>query len=275
MSRLSTTIVLAIACAVGLTSCATEAGERGFRSGLGQEAELFEWEGSVAAGHHVEVKGINGAITAHRSTNGLLNVSAVRQGQRNDPNEVRIDVVEHSAGVTVCAVYPRDGNKCLPGDQGRLSARRHDVTVSFTVALPEAVDLVARTINGSVTASGLTDDVWVHTVSGAVDVSTEGHVHARTVNGSIQAAMGRAEWEGDIALETVNGSVTIWLPDTADTDLRFRTVNGSSKSDLALNAVDADSRRLNGKLGDGGGMLRVKTVNGSVRLRDLKDYPPR
>ena len=117
--------------------------------------ELFEWQGRLAAGQHVEIKGVSGTITAAPSTSGLVEVTADRRGARNDPNEVRIAVVEHPAGVTVCAVYPREGNECLPGEEGRLSARRNDVNVAFTVGVPSGVDLVARHVNGAIKASDL------------------------------------------------------------------------------------------------------------------------
>ena len=266
MRRMLWMVVIGVA-AVGLLGCEVGIAGSGLSVNFGRQAdELFQWEGRLAGGQLVETKGINGSVEANRSTNGLVEVSAERRGRRSDP-DVRIEVVEHAGGVTVCAVYPREGNVCLPGDEGRISARRNDVKVTFTVAVPESVDFTVRTVNGSVKAADLSDDVRVHTVNGSVDGSTDGHVRAKTVNGSIKASMGQADWDGTAALETVNGSVTIWLPDAADVDLQVRTTNGSIKSDLEMSNVDARRRRLDARLGDGGRDLRVKTVNGSVRIR--------
>lgn len=232
--------------------------------------ELFEWQGRIAAGQHVEIKGVSGTITAAPSTSGLVEVTADRRGARNDPNEVRIAMVEHPAGVTVCAVYPREGNECLPGEEGRLSARRNDVNVAFTVGVPAGVDFVARHVNGTVRASGLTDDVEARTVNGNIDVTAGGHARAVTVNGSIRAALGGEGWDGEGFFETVNGSVTLTLPETADTEVSVRTANGSIRTDLPITDTDEGRQRFEGRLGDGGGELRIRTVNGSVRLRSAE-----
>ena len=46
-------------------------------------------------------------------------MTAQRTGRRNDPEDVRLEVVEHAGGVTICAVYPsKDAarpNECRPG----------------------------------------------------------------------------------------------------------------------------------------------------------------
>ena len=229
--------------------------------------ELFQWQGRIAAGQHVEIRGVNGTITAAPSTSGRVDVTADRRGARYDPNEVRIEVVEHAAGVTICAVYPREGNECLPGEDGRIGVSRNDVDVAFTVGLPAGADFIARHVNGQVRGSGLPGDVEAHTVNGSVNVTAAGHARASTVNGSITASIGRADWEGEASFETVNGSVTLTLPLTADADLSARTSNGSIRTDLPVVVSDDRRQRLEGRLGNGGRTLRIRTVNGSVRLQ--------
>jgi hypothetical protein len=68
-------------------------------------------------------------------------VTATKRGRRSDPGSVRIEVVEHGEGVTICAVYPDvDGrrNECRAGDGGHMSTRDNDVNVHFTVRVPAA-----------------------------------------------------------------------------------------------------------------------------------------
>jgi hypothetical protein len=269
MSRLLT---VAVACATVpfVAGCELALLSTGAFGGGRSAEELFAWSGRVAAGQHVEIKGVSGTITAAPSTSGLVEVTADRRGARNDPNEVRIAVVEHPAGVTVCAVYPREGNECLPGEEGRLSARRNDVNVAFTVGVPSGVDLVARHVNGAIKASDLAGDVEARTVNGSIDVAAGGHARAETVNGSITAAIGRADWDGEASIETVNGSVTLTLPATVDTDVSVSTANGSIRTDLPITDTDEQRRRFDGRLGDGGRSLRIRTVNGSVRLQSAE-----
>lgn len=267
MSRLPTVFVLSAALPF-LTACDLALVSAGLFGGERRPAdELFEWQGRIAAGQHVEIKGVNGRIAAAPSNSGLVEVTADRRGARNDPDEVRMEVVEHPAGVTICAVYPREGNACLPGEDGRISARRNDVAVAFTVGVPTGVDLVARQVNGTIKASDLAGDVEARTVNGSITVTAAGHAEARTVNGSITAAVGRTDWEGEASFETVNGSVTLTLPETADIDLSVRTSNGSIRTELPITDTDERRQRFEGRLGDGGRTLRIRTVNGSVRLQ--------
>ena len=267
MSRPLTCALIAL---LALTASACDIGHAGssFHINLGRQAdEVFEWNGRLAAGQQLEIKGVNGAISAVPATGHSATVTADRRGLRSDPNDVRIEVIEHDAGVTICAVYPREGNACEPGDHGRVSARRNDVTVEFTVEVPTGVDFVARTVSGGVKADDLSGNVIARTVNGSITLVTNGHADATTVNGSIRAEIGAADWTGEAAFETVNGSVTLYVPESIDADLSVRTANGSINSDLDMTEVNSRRRRLEGRLGSGGRELRIKTVNGSVRLR--------
>ena len=258
---LCATVPFVTACDLALLSTLALGGQRR------PAEELFEWQGRIAAGQHVEIKGVSGTISAAPSTSGLVEVSADRRGARSDPDAVRIEVVEHPAGVTICAVYPREGNACLPGDDGRLSARRNDVQVTFSVGVPPGVDFVARHVNGTIRAADLADDIVASTVNGNVTIATGGHAQVETVNGSITAAIGRADWDGAMSFETVNGSVTLTLPADADADVSARTANGSIRADLPITDTDERRQRFEGRLGNGGRELRVRTTNGSVRLQ--------
>ena len=71
-----------------------------------QEGTDFVWRGAVGVGQTVEIKGMNGDIIAERSTGRQIEVRAEKRARRSDPKAVRIEVVEHAGGVTVCAVYP-------------------------------------------------------------------------------------------------------------------------------------------------------------------------
>lgn len=254
--------------ALATTGCEIGRVSSSLRINLGRQAdELFEWRGQVTEGQQLEIKGVNGAISAAPATGGSASVIADRRGLRSDPDDVRIEVVEHADGVTICAVYPRDGNACEPGDGGRISARRNDVTVEFTVEVPAGVDFVARTVNGGVHADDLSGNVVARTVSGSIHLQTSGHADATTVNGSIRAEIGTADWTGEAAFETVNGSVTLHVPETIDANVVVRTANGSISSNLDMTEINSRRRRLEGRLGRGGRDLRIKTVNGSVQIR--------
>lgn len=234
----------------------------------------FQWQGRLQDGQTLEIRGVNGNVEAEPSTNGTVQVSAVRRGRRSDPNSVRIEVVEHSGGVTICAVYPtprnaRQENACRPGG-GQNSTSNNDVQVNFTVRVPASVKFAGHSVNGNIDAAGVQGDVKAATVNGNVDIRTAGFAEASTVNGSIRCRLGRSSFTDDVEFETVNGSITIEMPDGLNADFRASTVNGGIDSDFPILVTGKVSRRsLRGSIGDGGPELRLSTVNGSIRLRKI------
>src|ERR1043166_3866685 len=124
-----------------------------------QQGNDFRWHGALAAGKTIEIVGVNGSIDASGG-GSEVEVVAVKRGHRSDPAEVRIKVVEHADGVTICALYPpardREENECRPGGKGHNSTRDNDVNVEWTVKVPRGVRFAGRTVNGDVGGRGLT-----------------------------------------------------------------------------------------------------------------------
>ena len=240
------------------------------REGRVRQAGDFTWRGAVSPGGFVEVKGVNGDVIAERATGGEVEVRAEKSARRSDPDAVRIEVVEHAGGVTLCAVYPSSSgreNSCEPGSGGRDNVRNNDVQVTFYVSVPEGVELRGRTVNGDVEVNDLASDVHANTVNGDIDIVTTGFAEASTVNGSIEAAMGGYHVERGLSFATVNGSISLDLPDDIDADVDARWVNGSLEAGLPLQLVGRLSRHAaQGVLGEGGPELSLKTVNGSIHL---------
>jgi putative adhesin len=258
--RVSTLVLLPAA--VGLVCSARAAAAQG----------EFHWKGKVAPDKAIEIKGVNGDVRAVAgSGGGDVEVTAVKHARRSDPDDVKIEVVEHGDGVTICAVYPSDGrrhNSCEAGDGGHMNVRDNDVTVDFTVRVPAGVRFVGNTVNGEVAAASLSSDVEANTVNGSIRISTSGSARAQTVNGSIVASIGRATWTDALDFRTVNGGITLDLPAGLSTEVRARTVNGDIVTDFPLMVTGrVGPRSLNGTIGSGGRRLALETVNGSIRLR--------
>ncbi len=233
----------------------------------------FEWSGRIAAGKAIEIKGINGPISASRASGGQVEVTATKQGgDRGDPDEVTFEVVDHEGGVTICAMYPSrdedEPNECGPGSRGRMNVKDNNTKVTFTVRVPNGVNLIAKTVNGEIEADGIGGDIRATTVNGDVSVTGSGVVEARTVNGSIEASMGRGDWSGDLEFSTVNGTITVALPGGVGAEVQASTVNGSLETDFPLTVQGRwGPKSLRGTIGDGGRGLHMSTVNGGIRLK--------
>ena len=229
--------------------------------------DTFEWSKAIPVGKEIEIKGVNGGITASRATGKEVEVHATKHAKRSDPADVTIEVIEHEDGVTICAKYPGAGNVCAPGDKGSSHTHNNDVEVDFEVRVPAGVRLVAHTVNGGIQAEGLAGPVEAETVNGAVRLSTSAYASAETVNGSITAALGSAEWTEPLSFNTVNGGIHLTLPAKLDVDLRARTLNGVVDSDFPVTVTGKLSKHsIRGTIGKGGRRLDLETTNGNISL---------
>lgn len=258
----TTAAAFAATLAAGLTTAAPLAAQ-----------ETFQWSGTLRAGQVVEIRGINGAIRAVASSDRAVHVEAEKTARRSDPSGVRIEVVEHAGGVTICALYPTpegdDPNECRPGG-GRNSSRNNDVNVDFVVRVPSDVQFAGHTVNGGIEATALGSAVRANTVNGGVTIVDSRVAEARTVNGSLTLRLSRAPLDEVTELHTVNGRITLELPANVDADLHASTVNGSIESDFPVTVTGKfGPKNMRGTLGSGGPDLRLSTVNGGIQLRRI------
>jgi len=253
----------ALACAPALT-----VGDPAAAPAPQQQGNQWSWHGRLASGKTLEIRGVNGPITADAASGDEVVVTAEKHGRRSDPDEVRIEVVQGADGVTICAVYPGNSNRCGSDDDYHMSTHDNDVEVRFHAQLPAGVRFVGETVNGDVEANDLSGPVRASTVNGGVRLSTSaGDASGNTVNGSVTAVV-RGQGQGPLRFRTVNGSVTVSLPKQLDADLEAETVNGAIETDYPITVTGRlTPRRLNGRIGQGGRSLRLETVNGSIHIR--------
>ena len=229
------------------------------------QAQDFQWRGRLTPGQTLEIKNINGDVHAVAASSGDAEVTATKTAHDSNPDDVRIEVVPHAGGVTICAVYP--GGDCEAGSGGRSRSQNNDTTIRFDVHVPAGVNFGGRTVNGSVEAESLSGDAEGHTVNGSVRMSTTGLALANTVNGSITVTMGRADWPNGAKFSTVNGSITLHVPSSLSAELRASTLNGQIETDFPITVTgEMSRRRLRGTIGSGGPQLNLSTVNGSIKL---------
>jgi DUF4097 and DUF4098 domain-containing protein YvlB len=260
-------------CAIGLligsvacSDCLTDAWVDGCVDCAALEGE---WRGQIEPGKRIQVNGITGDIQASLATGNEVVVSWIKHGKHSDPSGVRIAVVTHDDGVTICAVYPdvpgKPHNECLPDGAGNNSVDNNDVEVDFQVSVPAGVTFHGKMVTGDIVAESLESDAFVSTVTGDVSVSTAGLAIAATVTGSVFASISQTDWDRDLTFCTVTGSVTVEIPAGTNADVYASTVTGSVHSDFPLSQNWGGVWR--GTLGSGGRKLTAATVTGSVWLK--------
>ncbi|HEY6391860.1 MAG TPA: hypothetical protein VIX89_11320 [Bryobacteraceae bacterium] len=211
----------------------------------------FHWSGRVPPGQLIEVRGVNGSIHAEPAVGQEVDVVAYKNGQQLDAGDIKVRVVEHDGGVTICAVYPSPNN---------------DVSVDFTVRVPKGVRFLARTVNGLVEANSLDAYTEAHSVNGNLRLSTAGTAQGETVNGSIIASVGRIT--EPLKFSTVNGGITLEMPRGTGAEVHANTIHGRIATDFPIGMHGRlMGRHVDGAIGRGGPQLRLATVNGSITLR--------
>jgi len=247
------------------------------RAASRQQDDHWSWHGAVAAGKTVEIRNINGSVTADSAGGSEVEVTAVkRAGRRGDPKDVRIVEEESDGNVTICVVYP--GRSVADGCAQRGQRRhydddednRNDTEVEFTVHVPRGVEFSGNTVNGDVLARGMSSRVGGRSVNGGVEIETSGgDASGESVNGSVRAVV-VGQGQEPLRFSSVNGAVDVTLPRGVNADLDASTVNGSIDTDFEITIQGGMSMRrsrLHGRIGQGGRALRVSTVNGSIHLR--------
>jgi hypothetical protein len=239
--------------------------------------DVFTWSGRVPPGGWLRLRNLNGVVMVAQSPDDVVRVRATKRYRGRRPQPVRFEVNPEGDATVVCALWGERGGRCTSeryqaGSSAASWWRRTlfgegQVNVEFVVAVPAGVRVDARTVNGRVTVADVVGEVRVSTTNGAVVLAAQGGpVHVRSVNGSIRLHVGELAPGAELEAETVNGSVTALAPASLAGDVELATVNGSARTDFALANGTASGKQVRGAIGGGGPTLRLRTVNGSVRL---------
>jgi len=251
-------------------------------------SESWDWRGTVASGKTLEIRSLSGSIRVEPASGSQVEVTAEKSGEGADPAGVRIAVVEHAGGVTICAVYPGDGNECRPGG-GRMNVRGNAVEVDFVARVPAGVAVKAGSVSGDVSASGVAASVDVSAVSGDVLVedsrgdvtaqSVSGDVALRRVDGSDVSAhtvSGDVEFSGPIRsggsyqLKTLSGDLTVGPEGVLNADVSVSTFSGELDTDFPVTLApgsEGRARSFRFAAGRGGARLDLESFSGTIYLR--------
>ncbi len=230
-----------------------------------QDSRDYHWKGTLSPENVVVVKNVNGNIEADAAPGNEVEVTAEKTGEHAD--EAKIQMVRLKDGVMFCVVYPGWFNDQCEGSHAHQSGHEGP-KIHFTIHVPENLRFTGENVNGSVVAENMGRFVKATSVNGKVRVSTKSWAELSSVNGSLEAKMGRADWTGTLKLETVNGSISLEMPSDLSADVSFESVNGHLRTEFPLNVQGGvDGHSIKGQIGSGGRELKIETVNGSAEIR--------
>ena len=220
-------------------------------------------------------------------------VAGIQVAAEGKGNSISIDVkkpasekefiglgIHHSTSAKLIASVPRgarltvttrDGSITVERIDGRLELRTDDGSVRVSES---SGDLTVVTRDGSITLERVAGRVDARTGDGGIRVTgAPSSLLLETRDGSVNVRAERdTVMQSDWSIRTGDGSVIVELPEGFGAEIDAETQDGSVRTDLSVEGAGSDSRRdakryLRGKLGAGGKVLKLRTNDGTIRLR--------
>ena len=145
-------------------------------------------------------------------------------------------------------------------------------SVNYVLSAPRHSDIEIEALNGPVSIAGISGQIKATTPNGPMALTElGGNVHARATNGPLSVVLAGTSWQGEgLDAATVNGPVTVVVPDGYSAQLEARTVNGPFRVDIPItlpgDLPSSRVRSIKAPIGGGGAPVRVATTNGPMSI---------
>ena len=241
------------------------------------ETERIEKSFPLNANGRVSVSNVNGSINVIAWDRNEVKLVAVKHA---DTKEHLADVdIKIDARPDYFSVESDYGdNRGWKTDSDRRWRNNGSVTVEYELTVPRGAMLnEIETVNGSASVNDFTNYVKVSAVNGAVKAGNlRGTADLSTVNGEVFADFDKLAAGSKIALETVNGRVTLTIPSDSSADVKAESLNGSITNDFGLENRKGKyvGNSLHGRLGGGEVAIKLESVNGQLAVKRKNDGRP-
>lgn len=229
-----------------------------------EKTEKVEYKLSATNKTKITVDDTNGEIKITRTndTLGVVTIEAeksydVRYDEQDKPIEnVKIVIDTTGSEIMVKTEIIRN-NGMFKRDKGG--------SVDYNIKIPANMDVAIDNTNGDIMLVGLNGDIDIETINASINLSgCSGMIKVEGVNGGVY---GNFDSTKGVNIELVNGLVKLGGMKNISADVNAQTINGRVKfNNLDFSNVVAEKKSLTGKLGAGGNIIYVSTVNGSITL---------
>lgn len=217
-------------------------------------------------------------VTARRKDRGSFGIFNWGHGtslhfEVQVPTQTQTDLRTGGGGVEVSNLRGDSRLRTSGGSIGvsALTGRLDAATSGGPIRLREITgDTRINTSGGPIVVESLEGSLDAHTSGGPIHVDrVTGHVEARTSGGPISVKFDRGNAHGGL-LETSGGGISVAVERTANLEINASTSGGSVVTDLPIQRQGKVSNSsLQGTLGSGGQMLRLRTSGGSIHIGAL------
>jgi len=227
-----------------------------------KETETFSFE--LSEGGRISLENVNGDVRIVGGTGNTVEIKAEKRADNaEDLARLIVKIKAQPDSIHIDTVHEKS--------QSRWFGRNNSGQVTYTLAVPEASNLDSiSTVNGEVEISGVSGMTNAESVNGALLLrNLRGDADLQTTNGSIEAHFDSMHGSQHVDADTVNGRITLHLPENASARLSAQTLNGSiNAEDFGLEVEPGFvGKSLKGNIGSGEARIDLDTVNGGIRVR--------
>jgi len=241
--------------------------------GYSDYEDIFDATYPLNAGGTVSLENINGDVTIEVWDSPEVRVQAVKTASSQDLLDgLKIDVESDGSSLRIDTIYPSNRRRTEDRHDHLKTEERRHMKVEYTLTIPRgaAVDDVDL-VNGNLIVVGVEGGVDAETVNGNIVVREgAGGASLSTVNGTIELYVGNGGSTESIEMESVNGSLDLYLSPSVGADIRAETVNGRIANEFGIEVRKGKyvGSSLKGAVGHGGSRVDLDTVNGSINVHN-------
>lgn len=217
----------------------------------------------------VKLENTNGSVRFSRSSDsGSITVKAYKEIKVKkkflstpfDEIEIKMDTI--SSIISISTEFNKSGEDGIfKFNIGR------DQKVDYEITVPVNMDIAVENVNGNISSNDLNNDIKIDLINGEVAMEKySGRMECDITNGSFS---GHIDSTRGLEINTINGSVSLFLNNYMNANVRAETVHGKI-TDENLNFMDIIKEKgmFKGKLGsrDSNTDIRIETVNGKIKL---------
>lgn len=228
-----------------------------------------EFRLNAAGKKKLKLDNVSGTITiSHSNDSGELTVKAfkeikVKKKYLETPfDEIEIKIDSSDNFINIETQIGKKGED----DIFKFNIDR-DQRVDYEIQVPSGMDIEVENVIGNIVANSLDNDLKIDVISGEVSIEDyTGLLECEITNGDFT---GHIDSTRGININTINGSVTLFLNNYINANIKAESSNGKIQEDnLQFRDLIKEKGLFKAKLGKGDSNvgIKVETVNGRIRL---------
>jgi hypothetical protein len=245
-------LVLALA---ALTGCGDTTGPRDFVA-----EETFSYTLDATGKVRLDVEAVNGTITVTGVPgSNELTVDGVKQVWSSS----QADADEYLDSLNLYA--DENADSFLVNTEQPSSSAGRTYVVNYEIELPDHLEVVIMSANGTITVASITNDVAVINANGTITLDDiQGSVSVALGNGDIEAEV-TLPLAGTLELAIGNGDINLSIPQGTSAVFSAEVGNGGiSVTNLAFQNEVTTNTSVRGMLGGGQGTINLSVGNGTI-----------